>query len=408
MLLPLDNLREYAGLNPWHFWQLANDKVPNTADCPTLLREYAWATADSSSREDIRKAISKAEAKLTDWLSYSPGVKYNQNTLDVGFLRSISGNAVYYGGRGIGWAWNFSGRGVALAQLPVGKLSKIATLTWTAISEQAINLTDNDKDGIFDTFEAQIVDSSTSLDYFGLYFTAADRPVQLGSKPLADWEIRPVSFTRSGNTVTVTGPAWLVVKPIKYQGSYGYPGNSYNAQGVDSSGALDPDNTNNYVTNVAFYKKVYTSDSIAFLDLNCCGTITTVEICATIADRDTGLVQFSFDGCSVNPCNCSSAPQVQSIRFNYEAGDALSRWETTIARLALAESSKRLCGCEGANKVWDEWQEDLAEVVDDKGRGTRISNNNLDNPLGTKKGQVYAWREVEYKRLLRAINVTSI
>jgi len=66
-------------------------------------------------------------------------------------------------------------------------------------------------------------------------------------------------------------------------------------------------------------------------------------------------------------------------------------YRTVVARLAAAELARNVCGCEQANRALYYWQFDLSQTA----RGDElfgISPENLNNPLGTRRGQVYAWK----------------
>jgi hypothetical protein len=118
-------------------------------------------------------------------------------------------------------------------------------------------------------------------------------------------------------------------------------------------------------------------------------------------NADTGI--WSSHGCG----GCASPSR---IRLTYLAGVPLVNgqidptWATIVARLAAAELARPICACESANRELSRWQVDLARTGgnNDEQYGA-ISATDLDNPLGTRRGQVYAWRQIINLRTLRGL-----
>jgi hypothetical protein len=384
-LLPLETFRQEVDYIPWHFWQLANAKIPLVASCSTLLREYSDQATEGAGRQQLRLAIGRAEQMLFDYLQFDVATRYNEDTYDVGFLNQIGQGsdanypAWFIPAAGLNWSgswgagWN---RQPTLLELDRGRVSRIATRTWTAVNDGPVTLHDYDGDNLKETFEATINDASTPLSDFGVFFAQADQPQSFPNLTIENWQIAPVTFSRSAGVVTASGPAWLLVPPVKYQGVTNVPG--YNNSGigaVDTSGAYNPDDPTSFVTTVSFYRKVYTNENIAYLDINDCGNITTYQMCAVIADRRTGQVRLDFNCCNGLPGGCPSTwNATQSIRINYEAGETLPRWQTIVTRLALAELRKRICACEQNNQEVNFWQEDLSRVATGGTEGFRVDN----------------------------------
>lgn len=60
-LVSLEQFRRVMGLQPFHFWSLADSVLmPVTANCNDLVHEYSWQGTDMSGRDDIRNALDKA------------------------------------------------------------------------------------------------------------------------------------------------------------------------------------------------------------------------------------------------------------------------------------------------------------------------------------------------------------
>ena len=78
---------------------------------------------------------------------------------------------------------------------------------------------------------------------------------------------------------------------------------------------------------------------------------------------------------------------------------------TTQRRLAAAELSTRVCACDTANRELYRWQFDLSRAAGANDEQYQISANDLDNPFGTRAGQVAAWKEV--KHLSNLVGLTT-
>ena len=75
--------------------------------------------------------------------------------------------------------------------------------------------------------------------------------------------------------------------------------------------------------------------------------------------------------------------------------DPLSdRWARAIAQLATARVERPLCSCGNLTALTEKWQRDTLVTTD--GFQTNISD--LDNPLGTRYGEILAWREIKRER----------
>ena len=58
-----------------------------------------------------------------------------------------------------------------------------------------------------------------------------------------------------------------------------------------------------------------------------------------------------------------------------------------------AEMTRRICACDAANREWSNWQFDVSRI-----NGPEVYQINLDvlnNPLGTRRGHIYAWQQIK-------------
>lgn len=410
MTLPLDTFRSVISYNPYHFWQLANGTVPVTSKCNSLVKEYAWQDADAAGRDNVRSAIETAQSRFIEHLGYSVGAHYVESVVQYPKLKNPGMTRFM--------PIDPRARRVAL-QLPEGEIQAIGKETFLSIDPAAtVVLTDEYGDGLLDTFTL-IVDLTgyeVEVDEIAVYFATGDR---LDGEPISErWEIAPINVSFSGAIATITGRSWLIVDPIRYHGV-----------GVDP---LNPDDAV-YVDTLAVVKHYAASDGTtvdnaqavliwetdpAACAVPCCGlefdsgySDPAAEGYAIarvgVRDAERGWVHpgesvLNADG-TWSEIDWSGCRQPDRALIRYKAGvDFTSAWRNTVARLAAAELSGRICACDTANHELYRWQFDLSRAAGANDEQYQISFNDLANPLGTRAGQVYAWKQIQNLRQTRA------
>jgi hypothetical protein len=420
-LLSLEAFRSVIGWMPYLFYQLVNDKIPLTDSADLIVCEYPWQRPMAMSRSDDRRAINVAEQKLQTFLGYDVSTRYRSEGYPVGYLKQLP-RASAYGNWG---GYYGGGYGSALLTLNVGKLQRIATVSYTKLADIAVTLSDEDSDKLADTFTATFADSTSDPASVIVAFSAADQPNSYGtdasSNPL-DWQVRPATVTRlNPTTLQVTGPAWLLVKPVLYERAGPSAGYNSSQTGISSSGTFDPDTATNFVSGLTAWLKVYSLENQVTFVRRFGGTETTEQVAATIVDAELGQVQINLGGCSTYPgAWCGPGPVSEEIRINYEAGATKefkqaqylqyqTDWDTVVARFAIAELAQAPAATAKQNPVLAYWREDLAHVGSMQGGGGdsyRISNDVLGNPFrNTRRGAVEAWLAVQSLGLIRAVNL---
>lgn len=406
-MLPLDVWRNIIGYNPYHFWQQAdNSIVPVTSNCNSIVYENAWLNADAAGREEIRRAIRTAEARLREYLNYSVGQRWIVETLRIP-------QPIRYGS---GWGNGFN---VGLSE---GYIRNIGAEARAAIDEDAaVVYSDEDGDGLDETFTVVINGVSAALDIeqVAVYFGATDR---LDGDALSErYRINPLKITLSGTTLTIIGKSWLLVKPIKYQGF--------------GKVTLNPTEPTNYVGEVAVYRHftdptgITTDDAQATLIWEtepyptCCtpsfvpnasDPAAVAYAVARVGIRDARLGEVTIgeavwdaDTSQFNTVSWGGCRPPDRVIVRYEAGAKIAaientlqqsrivgRWDEIVTRLAAAELSQRICACDVANRELFRWQFDLA-LKGGGGGDMDISQADLENPLGTRAGQIYAWKSIK-------------
>lgn len=420
-LLPLETFRDIFGFHPAHFWGVAGTgDLAVTTNCDTLVRQYPWQNSDAASRSDIVRAIEIAEARLHDYLGYWPAPTYVTETHPW-----PAGAAAW--GR---W-WNI--------QLDNGYVQAAGVETLTAIqANTAVVYSDSDGDGIDDLFTlGPVATTVTDVTQIAVYISAADRFANAIDSTDAGprWRVQPVQVTISGGNVTIRGPKWLCVKPIKYEG----------IANVGANG-LDPAMAANFVTTLDIYRRWTSPDGtttetsqgvIEWETRPCHGWWCSCDTCSSLSstafagspydpaataravarvgirDAEHGIVSLgeaTYDSTtgvwsSLSWTVCDT-PDRASVRVL--AGYPLSRdgqmdrtWQVIVARLAAAELARPICGCADANRELYRWQFDVARTgASDEVFGA-ISPEDLRNPLGTRRGHIYAWRAIQHPEQLR-------
>lgn len=426
-LLPLESWRRLMGFHPYHFWGLADtDQLRVNSGCDTLIRQHAWQGSDAPGRQEIAEAIETAEARLLGLLGYSVAPRYTSEIVpwptyaDHRFLRS--------GPYGADGAW-------LSVQLSEGEIRACGIEALAAIQAAApVVYSDVDGDGYNDTFTVgPIATTVTDPSEIAVYFAATER--YDGSAVGDQWRIQPVNVTISAGAVTIKGPAWLLVKPVKYEG----------IANIGANG-LDPATVANFATTLDVYRR-YTNES---------GTTTTTAQGVIVWETrpctgwwcccgDTN-ISTAYAGSPYDPAAVANAvarvgirnaalgivhpaeaayntttdiwssldwmvcDQPDRVLIRYLAGSPLqtngqmdAQLQVVVARLAAAELARPICGCDDANRELYRWQYDISRTAGANDEMYAVSPKDLDNPLGTRRGHIYAWKYIKDHQLIRGL-----
>ena len=79
-------------------------------------------------------------------------------------------------------------------------------------------------------------------------------------------------------------------------------------------------------------------------------------------------------------------------------------WERTVAYMAAAALERPLCDCSSGEAQWKRWRTDLALAINDDVRRTFYGHSSdIDNPFGSRLGEVQAWRKVKELAVGKAV-----
>lgn len=406
-MLSLEEWREIIGWNPWHFWGLAGDKAPVTSACNTAVTQYGWQGADAAGRADIVEAISAAEQTLSEYLGFSPAPRYEIDELPFPQYNDRRGQFLS--------ATDAMGQWMPF-KLKRGELIETGTLARTLIGNATVTFSDDDNDGLKETFTLSIATSVTDPSEIAVYFAATERFD--GSGVSERWRVRPVSVTISAGVATIKGRAWCIVKPVRYEGVSALP--------------LDPADEANFASSLAVYR-LYTdpTDQGAFVwetspggcidcadalpNANDPSAVSTVAARYVIRNVDIGIIAGEaaiYDTATQQWCAqgwpYGYAPA--RARVNYLAGKPLldgrmnRQMRTIVARMAAAELSRRICACDVANRELYRWQFDRARSAGVNDEQYSIDPRDLGNPFGTREGHIWAWKQVKTLALTSAVS----
>ena len=424
-LLPLDTWRAEIGFEPWKFWGLADGTIiVDNSKCSGLVREYSWQGTDAAGRDDLRRAIERAEEELATYLQYRVAPQYIE-TEPLPWPRFNDASMVRYRDM------DATGRRVAM-MAPEFHIQAMGIEQLTLIASATVLLgtlvyTDEFNTGFDDTFTITLPTTATDPDEIAVYFSVADRFDDTAT--IDRWRIEPLQISIAGGVVTIVGRRWLVVRPILYQ--------------APTLNAINPTVAGNFVTSLDVYRRTTNGDGLTvdtcqatlqFESSDCggwgasfCigppfgstdpGTVGEVIARSGIRDRtlglitpgaavfnaSTGLWQSAY-GCS----GCYAEPDRVILRylagFPLERGKMAKVWQQVVTMFAAAELKRRICACRDINERLHDLQLDMALQSTETERYQRTEAD-LGNPFGTRLGHVQAWKKANDHILRRGFAV---
>ena len=414
-LLPLETFREIMGFNPYHFWGMANSDVPQASACDDIVKKYSWQNADAAGRDNILNAIETAEGLLTDYLGYSPAPHYVQETLA---WPTYNQNALHRH-----YPEDSKDRWVSVT-LSEGEVRAAGIEALTFVEEVSVVYSDQDGDGLDETFTLTTAAAlgTTDPDEIAVYFIPTDR---MDNDGVSDkWRVKPVKVSIVAGIATITGKAWMLAKPVLYEGFDVNP--------------IDPSIVANFVTKLDVYRR-YTDASGTTSDTAqaawiyetlpfpyCCEYAPSVpssqdpaaigKVAARVGIRSAEMgivtpIEAVYDattGTWISGCDWPHRlPDRVTVRtlsgLALENGQMQRKWQVVVARLAAAEMARPICACDIANRELYHWQFDLSRAAGKMDEQYRIADDDLNNPFGQRRGHVFAWKQVQNLMLIRGI-----
>lgn len=404
-LLALPRYAQILGITPPHFAQASSDNYFPVGGCSDVWFLYSWQNSDQVSRYDLALAILNAEEEIATTLGYWPAPKW--------MSKEMHRYPQYYRPDLRGNGYNVQGQFKSL----IPKYGKFIQAGRRAVSliDDAVSVaySDPDGDGYSERATVTVATSLTDACEVKVYFA--------GKSGAQEWEVRPArSRSISGGTFTATFDAWQLIDPDLQAA---YPTSS-------ALRAIDLEDGSSYVATVDVYREYadFTeasaefswepkpSSGLVFPCTSCGGSgclaceNTTQDGCLHVRDVERGIVvptpaTYDEDEASWQGSSWTECREPDTVKIWYYAGELSERYlrgETceplsdylaqTIAMLATARLERDICACNNAHVLARDWRKDLA--FSDEAGSYQVSEDDLDNPFGTKVGEVKAWKRV--------------
>lgn len=397
--LPLDRWAAIVGIHPAHFNGVYFGDSAGLCQQPWL--QHPWQASDRIGREEVAIAIAQAEADLEGYLGYRllPSWEVDEWTPTTRPVRkdlvNLSGTDLRGFPSAVAADWGY---------MVSGGIRQQSLIT----EGVAVAYTDSDGDDYDEVATALVtLPSGVPGCEVHLYY-----PGEAGAD---EWEIRPIAVDDSVTPAVVTFRREQAVLAT-LQPDYFPPAEDSHLRGVD--GADDA----NFLTTIDAYR-VYNDPQtqVTFLwepfGIGCSSCDTGCNLCAYSAQtgclmlRDKPRLSIvSLRPGSWNATTLEFDSESWTVgrlpefaRLYYYAGwrdKKLScptirmdpEWERIVAYYAAALLDRPICECNNIKAWVQHWQRDLAIPGADD--ALRASDADLDNPFGTRRGAVWAWKRV--------------
>jgi hypothetical protein len=399
-LLPIDRWAEIIGMDPRHFRQVTTTVKPETS-CAKVWKQYSWQESDSVGRFDVADAIQQAERTIAQNLGYKllPVWESTERTRtpkpsNPELLRftTIDPRGFHLAIRAK-WGHFLEG----------GQESKVVEPNGAAI---AVAYTDEDLDGYFETATISFATTVTDENELAVFY-----PGEGGADV---WEIRPLhSVSISAGVATITMWKHQLVLPDLIE--------ALQPEAVVAAGAAaDP----SFLETVDVYRRFNAPATQVTLiwdpnlfNCGCTGGSTCCPVCGQGTqtgclmpkDYEAGLLMYrpaTFDedteafvsaalSCGRNPDQLLMYYRagLQDMSLDRPVVQMDPQWERAVAFYALALLDRDICDCAPVKGVADKWREDLARQTA-QGSSFQLSDDVLNNPLGTSRGAQFAWNMI--------------
>lgn len=412
-LLSLERYAALSGIAPPHFWGAAGETYfPLINSCNDIFYQFYWQSADNVSREEVANAIKEAEDEITRALGYSPA--------PVWVTDEVANYPQHY--RRDVWEYGMSNaRGAGkTVQLSNGKFIQGGRRALTLIADEVgVVYSDEDGDGFDETATITTPTTFTDKRELKCYYTSKD-----GAQ---EWEVRqPRSVTISGGNVTFVYWAWQMIEPLLQQV---FPTTT-------GPNPIDLEDAASFILDVDVYREYNDFTQVAAqmfwerrsLNLSVDAPFFWCESCGNAGCQACNFI--TQDGCihvrDANGINVVPSPATYNattaqwdkqaltvcrdpdlVKLWYYAGDKSAQYLASrtvdplsdymadaIAWLATARVNRPFCTCNNSLTLLNNLQRDMSFTGSRELGSFIVSAADLDNPFGTKVGEVKAWHKV--------------
>lgn len=403
-LLSLDRYAKIMGISPAHFNQAVGEDIfPAAGGCSDLWFQHSWQMNDRVSREDLALAIKNAEEDIAEFMGYWPSPKFIEAEVHPyprPYRRYLKGSGYNnrYDRKSI--KPNY-GRLVSPGRRATAKIDD------ATVAGGEMVFSDDDGDGYSETVTITVATTLTDVNEIKVFYNGETTP---------EWEIRPVrSKEITGGNVVLVFWAWQFIDPDLWET---LPGT---IEALDLEGAIyvdEVDVVRVYVDNSQASAVFYWEPRYDSLTCPTCGgtgcyacQLTTQNGCCFIRDVEQGVLvpapaTYDADNEVWNTADYDVCYEPDQVKIYYYSGDQdqryldgrthdplSDRWAKIIAMIATARLDRDFCSCKNLATLVDDWRRDLTRV-DRDGPNFFISDRDRDNPFGTRKGEIMAYRQM--------------
>jgi len=406
--LTLDAFARYMGMHPIHFNQVRLESNPH---CDQIIFQHEWQNHDHVSREEIARAIAQAEAKIEEQLHFRLAPTWE---LDEWHHAAVPNSPEFHilnysDARGhrqsvrADWGYFVSG-GIEAKDL----IEADVTIVYS----------DEDGDGYFETATLVVATTVTNKNEIAVYYP--------GEEADDTWEIRDTKVVISGGNATITFRRELAVIPSILEAT------AVDEEPPAADGLADAD----FLDEVDVYRHWNDPQTQAIFLWEpmptICGSCNGSGCDACNYQATTGCLILKSEPRRADvafwPAAWDSDTEVfipagicfpgrlpDMVRLWYYAGwrnrrmpydNRLDReWEPIVAHMAASLLDRPPCDC--AIGDWNKWRQDLTLTAgDEDGKPFfRSAQGAEDNPFGSHRGEIEAWRKVKELRRLEGISV---
>lgn len=408
--LPLDTWFRLMGIHPLHANQVRIDG--QNPHCSDIYFQHEWQNSDHVSREEIAQAIAEAEQQIEEWLGYhlAPTWEVDEwrptNRPFRPELVNLNGGDVRGYKQTVRADWGYFITGGIESRTLVE-------------ADADIVYTDVDSDGYFETATVTVNTVATDRNEIKIFYPGKDGD--------ASWEIRPTEVDIDLGVATITFRRELAVNPDLLEV---YDTENAEAIGQDNDDFLETVDVyrcyNDPQSQVSFLWEPLNSGDCATCNgsgcTNCAYATQTGCLILRGEPRQSlvGLSPGSWDNDNQNftseAWNVGRLPDIARLYYYSGWRDKSSRyptrlaeeWQRIVAYMAASRLERPPCECSA--DTWRYWRTDfLLARGDEDGPAyyqpfvnRTAQSNPLDQPFGSRRGELYAWRKVAILGLIRA------
>ncbi len=370
-LLSLDEWAAIMEVSPFEVNQIGKGiTYHREAQCETVFYQSSWQM-QFISRDEVASAISKAEHALANILNFWPAPKYIRGET-IPYPRSTwSSTPDYMTPRG---EWK-------PVKTRYQYIQALGTQSRTLIEADAMFVsTDEDGDGVLDTFTLTVATTETDASILALYYSASDRYTPLSEV----WQIRPVQVEISGGNAIFTGALAQITVPELWR--------KPSPERLDAATPLTT-----YVDTLDVYKVETDSSNIgtAYWDgyVGQVGTSSGAIDSGTIVNED----ELGYFRPQIGLCGLwGYAPTRLSVNYlagypRQADGSMSEPFATMVTYLSCAYMPAKKCGCERSDQIFYWWRSFPSDG--EEGRRPMIPQEIANCPFPPTRGGIYAWQE---------------